>query len=208
MGPSFKLKDLQLRNEPTWRRFVPPCAYGACRARSRPCMERTILADAGSDKRYPDPRSRPGSAAARAQPVRGRRRSARRGPAPCQQERARLERTALRRPPRRDAVRRDTVPALNTHHTMQVARRHSKVVNTVRLRASCLMLHASTVTIGSCPILSRSPGAEPRDFVFDGFWEWLSFIEHGGERVCDCVARTTILDGSMSRMAPLVAWFH
>ena len=127
---------------------------------------------------------------------------------PCQQERARLDRTALRRPPRRDAVRRDTVPALNTHHTMQVARRHSKVVNTLRLRASCLMLHASTVTIGSCPILSRSPGAEPRDFVFDGFWEWLSIIEHGGERVCDCVARTTILDGSMSRMAPLVAWFH
>lgn len=202
MGPSFKLKDLHITTKKrtdvapvrspvrVWRvpREIAPM-HGAYDPR-------------GCRIRYPDPRSRPGSAAARAQPVRGRRRSARRGPAPCQQERARLERTALRRPPRRDAVRRDTVPALNTHHTMQVARRHSKVVNTVRLRASCLMLHASTVTIGSCPILSRSPGTEPRDFVFDGFWEWLSFIEHGGERGCDCVARTTILDGSMSR------WLH
>jgi hypothetical protein len=206
LGPSFKLKDLHITTKK--RTDVAPVLGGSFpRARMARAARDRANAWSVRSSRMPDPISRSAIPAGQRgspspAPVRGRRRSARRGPAPCQQERARLERTALRRPPRRDAVRRDTVPALNTHHTMQVARRHSKVVNTVRLRASCLMLHASTVTIGSCPILSRSPGAEPRDFVFDGFWEWLSFIEHGGERGCDCVARTTILDGSMSR------WLH
>jgi hypothetical protein len=197
LGPSFKLKDLQLTN----RTDVAPVRS----PRARAARDRAHAWSVRSS-RMPDPISRsaipagrrgsPSPAGSRSETLG----ATRPGPLPAG-ARPRLERTA-QRPPRRDAVRRDTVPALNTHHTMQVARRHSKVVNTVRLRASCLMLHASTVTIGSCPILSRSPGAEPRDFVFDGFWEWLSFIEHGGERGCDCVARTTILDGSMSR------WLH
>jgi len=68
LGPSFKLKDLQLRNEPTWRRFL------AVRSPVRVWRVPREIAPMhgaydprGCRIRYPDPRSRPGSAAARAQ---------------------------------------------------------------------------------------------------------------------------------------------